>query len=129
MARRVRPSFYRFVRDILDLSQERRGSSRRRENDLVERYDMGVFNEELCATLRRLDVNSLRQFAAKWGKIMGNRSLLNLVEASDEFVAIRMRMMILDRPDLADIHAEANQWLLLKRRPHLSDCEASVDDG
>ncbi len=90
---------------------------------------MGVFNEELCETLRRLDVNSLRQFAAKWGKILGNRALLNLVEATDEFVAIRMRMMIVDRPDLSDIHAEANRWLLLKRRPHLSDCEASVDDG
>ena len=85
-----------------------------------ERYDMGVFNEELCATLRRLDVSLLRQFAAKWGRIMGNRSLLNLVEASDDFVSIRMRMMIVDRPDLADMHTEANRWLLVKRRPHLS---------
>ena len=99
------------------------------EKELVERYDMGVFNEELCATLRRLDVNALRQFAEKWGEIMGNRSLLNLVEASDDFVAIRMRMMILERPDLPDMHAEANRWLLVKRRPHLSDRQLSVDDG
>ena len=97
------------------------------EKDLVERYDMGVFNEELCETLRRLDVSALRQFAAKWGEIMGNRSLLNLVQASDDFVAIRMRMMIVDRPDLADLHAEAYRWLLVKRRPHLSDRERSVE--
>lgn len=89
------------------------------ENELVQRYDMAVFNEELCATLRHLDVSRLRQFAAKWGKIMGNRSLLNLVDASDDFVAIRLRMMIVDRPDLADIHAEADRWLLVKRRPYL----------
>lgn len=99
------------------------------EKDLVDRYDMGVFNEELCAALRRLDVNALRQFAAKWGEIMGNRSLLNLVEANDDFVAIRMRMMIVDRPDLADLHAEANRWLLVKRRPHVGDCQPSADDG
>ena len=96
---------------------------------MVERYDMGVFKEELCATLRRLDVNSLRQFAEKWGEIMGSRSLLNLVEASDDFVAIRMRMMIVGRPDLADMHAEANLWLLGKRRPYLRGHQSGVVDG
>ena len=96
---------------------------------LVERYDKSVFDQELAATLRRLDVSALRQFAAKWGKIMANRPLLNLVEASDDFVAIRMRMMILERPDLDDMHAEANRWLLVKRRPQLSDRQLSVDDG
>ena len=96
---------------------------------MAERYDMAVFNEELCATLRHLDVNLLRRFAAKWGNIMGNRSLLNLADASDEFVAIRMRMMIVDRPDLADLHAEAHRWLLIKRRPHVSDSQPSVDEG
>ena len=101
----------------------------REEAVLVERYDKSVFDQELATTLRRLDVSALRQFAAKWGKIMANRPLLNLVEASDDFVAIRMRMMILERPDLPDIHAEANRWLLLKRRPHLSDRQLSVDDG
>ena len=100
----------------------------RKERGLVKRYDMSAFNEELCAALRSLDVTALRQFAASWGKIMGNRSLLNLVEASDDFVAIRMRMMIVNRPDLADLHAEANRWLLAKRRPHLGARQPSVDD-
>ena len=95
----------------------------REEAVLVERYDKSVFDQELATTLRRLDVSALRQFAAKWGKIMANRPLLNLVEASDDFVAIRMRMMIVDRPDLADMHAEAKRWLLIRRRPHLSSCQ------
>ena len=84
---------------------------------MADRYDVKVYNQELAATLRQRDINALRQFAAKWGKIMGNQSLLNLAAAPDDFVAVRMRMMIVDRPDLADLHEEARRWLLEKRRP------------
>jgi len=96
---------------------------------LGERYDVKVYNQELVTTLREQDVGLLRRFAAKWGNVMANRALLNLAQATDDFVAIRMRMMIIDRPDLSDIHSEARRWLILQRRPHLDNGHRHPNDG
>lgn len=73
--------------------------------------DIAEYNKQLVQTLRTADPEQLRAFAATWGKRLGNRGLQQLAKASDQLVERRMWMMIRDRPDLSELHEEAQTWL------------------
>ena len=73
--------------------------------------DIAEYNRALVEALRSTDPKKVRAFAAEWGQRLGNRGLLQLARASDETVERRMWMMIRDRPDLSELHAEAETWL------------------
>jgi len=73
--------------------------------------DIAEYNRALVQTLRSTDPSQLRTLAATWGKRWGNRGLLQLARASDELVERRMWQMIRDRPDLSELHSEAETWL------------------
>jgi len=73
--------------------------------------EIARYNQELVQALKTTDPRQLRAFAATWGKRLGNRGLEDLSKATDETVERRMWMMIRDRPDLSELHAEAETWL------------------
>lgn len=73
--------------------------------------EIAAYNNALVETLRTTDPQKLREFAAQWGARLQNRGLLQLAEARDDTLERRMWMMIRDRPDLADLHERANEWL------------------
>jgi hypothetical protein len=73
--------------------------------------DLTAYNAALVQALRSTQPGELRAFAATWGERLGNRGLRTLAKASDERVERRMWMMIWDRPDLADLHPQAEAWL------------------
>jgi len=73
--------------------------------------EIAEYNRALVETLRTTDPQQLRAFAATWGKRLGNRGLQQLANVGDDVVERRMWMMIRDRPDLAELHAEAEAWL------------------
>ena len=73
--------------------------------------EIAAYNNALVETLRATDPQKLREFAAQWGARLQNQGLLQLAEAPDDTLERRMWMMIRDRPDLADLHERANEWL------------------
>ncbi len=73
--------------------------------------EIAEYNRALSEALRSADPRRLRDVAATWGKRLRNRGLLELARASDEVVERRMWMMIRDRPDLSELHDEAEAWL------------------
>jgi len=73
--------------------------------------EISAYNEALVTALRSTNPQEVRRFAAEWGQRLGNRGLQQLAKASDEAVERRMWMMIYDRPDLADLHDRAGEWL------------------
>ena len=73
--------------------------------------EIAEYNKALVETLRATNPQRLREFAATWGRRMGNRGLQQLAKASDEAVERRMWMMIRDRPDLAELRPQAEAWL------------------
>lgn len=74
-------------------------------------FDVTSYNKALVAALRSADLGDLRRFAETWGNKLGNRSLRQLAKASDDLLERRRWLMIRDRPDLADLHSEAEAWL------------------
>lgn len=79
--------------------------------------EIAEYNRALVEALRSLNPARVREFAATWGKRLGNRGLLQLAKAPDEVVERRMWMMIRDRPDLASLHAKAEAWLASHASP------------
>jgi hypothetical protein len=73
--------------------------------------EIAEYNRALVETLRTTDPNRLRAFATTWGQRLGNRGLQQLARATDDVIERRMWMMIRDRPDLAELHAQADAWL------------------
>ena len=73
--------------------------------------EIAAYSEALVRALRSTNPQDVRSFAATWGQRLGNRGLQQLALASDEAVERRMWMMIYDRPDLADLHERAAEWL------------------
>lgn len=73
--------------------------------------EIAEYNKALVETLRSTDPNRLRAFATTWGKRLANRGLQQLARASDAVVERRLWLMIYDRPDLSELHAEAETWL------------------
>ena len=73
--------------------------------------EIAAYNEALVGALRTTNPQDVRRFAAEWGQRLGNRGLQQLAKASDEAVELRMWMMIFDRPDLAELHDRAEEWL------------------
>ena len=73
--------------------------------------EIGAYQEALVATLRQRDPARLRDFARTWGERLNNRGLQQLAKAPTPFVERRLWQMVQDRPDLVDLHAEANAWL------------------
>ncbi len=73
--------------------------------------DITAYNAALIRALRSTNPADVRRFAAIWGERLGNRGLKNLGQATDEQVERRMWLMIYDRPDLADLHPRAEDWL------------------
>ncbi|MBX6772098.1 MAG: hypothetical protein IRY83_10270 [Chloroflexi bacterium] len=69
------------------------------------------YNQALVSALRSRDPERLRAVAAEWGRRLGNRGLQQLARASRDIIERRMWLMIRDRPDLADLHDEAERWL------------------
>lgn len=73
--------------------------------------DVTAYNQALVKALRSTNPADVRSFAATWGEKLGNRGLKQLAQADDPTVERRMWMMIRDRPDLADLHPRASEWL------------------
>jgi hypothetical protein len=73
--------------------------------------EIQAYNAALVKVLRSTDPRQLRQFAATWGGALGNRGLKQLAKASDDMVERRLWQMIYDRPDLAELHERAADWL------------------
>jgi len=73
--------------------------------------DVTAYNQALVNALRSTNPSDVRTFAATWGEKLGNRGLKQLAQADDQTVERRMWMMIRDRPDLADLHQRAIEWL------------------
>jgi hypothetical protein len=73
--------------------------------------EIAAYNQALVRALRATNVEQFRQFAATWGARLGNRGLKQLARAPADAVQRRMWMMIYDRPDLADLHDRAEEWL------------------
>ena len=73
--------------------------------------DIGAYNQALVAALRSLDPAGLRRFAVVWGERLANRALKRLASATNDDVEKRLWMMIIERPDLADLHPRAVAWL------------------
>lgn len=74
--------------------------------------DIGAYNQALVKALRTKNPAELRRFARTWGKTLNNRGLSQLADADDTRVERRMWMMIRDRPDLEDLHEQAEAWLV-----------------
>jgi hypothetical protein len=66
----------------------------------------------LADALRDRNVAVFRQFLAASG-----RSWPIELMADEERLAVVMHRLILTHPDLADLHAEAEQWLLARNLP------------
>ncbi len=73
--------------------------------------EISAYNQALSQALRSTDPRRLREVASTWGKRLRNRGLQQLATASEDVLERRMWMMIRDRPDLADLHGEAEAWL------------------
>ncbi|MGH2459649.1 MAG: hypothetical protein ACRDIY_12370 [Chloroflexota bacterium] len=73
--------------------------------------EIAEYNMALVETLRSTDPGRLRAFADSWGKRLANPGLRQLARASDAVVEKRLWLMIRDRPDLSELHAEAETWL------------------
>lgn len=86
-------------------------SRRRTVKSVLNDAEVAEYNRALVQTLRSADPTQLRAFAATWGKRLGNRGLQQLAKASDDLVERRMWLMIRDRPDLSELHSEAETWL------------------
>ena len=78
--------------------------------------DIQAYNVALVKALRSTEPGQLRQFAATWGSTLGNRGLTQLAKASDTVVERRLWQMIYDRPDLAELHMRAADWLASQPR-------------
>ena len=74
-------------------------------------FDVTTYNKALVAALRSTNLADLRAFAETWGNKLGNRGLRQLARAGDDVLERRRWLMIRDRPDLADLHPEAEEWL------------------
>ena len=81
--------------------------------------EIAAYNQALVRALRATNVEQFRQFAATWGARLGNRGLKQLARAPADAIERRMWMMIYDRPDLADLHALAEEWLTAHEEPEL----------
>ena len=73
--------------------------------------DVSAYNQALVHALRSTNPAELRKFAATWGDRLNNRGLKQLSKADEATVERRMWMMIRDRPDLEDLHQQAEDWL------------------
>jgi|GEM_PF-6728356 len=79
--------------------------------------EIAAYNDALVRALRTTEPREIRHFAAEWGQRLGNRGLQRLAKASEEDVERRMWLMIYDRPDLADLHERAEEWLSAHQLP------------
>ncbi len=79
--------------------------------------EVAAYNQALVRALRTTDAEEVRRFAGIWGDRLGNRGLKQLAKASPEVVERRMWMMIYDRPDLADLHQQAEEWFESHEEP------------
>ncbi|HUX85561.1 MAG TPA: hypothetical protein VMW65_01050 [Chloroflexota bacterium] len=80
-------------------------------------FDVSSYNQALVAALRSSSLADLRAFAETWGNKLGNRGLRQLARASEDVLERRRWLMIRDRPDLADLHAAAEEWLATHPSP------------
>jgi hypothetical protein len=79
--------------------------------------EIAAYNQALVRALRTMQAEQLRQFAATWGARLGNRGLKQLAKAPPDAVERRLWLMIYDRPDLADLHSRAEEWLAAHEDP------------
>jgi hypothetical protein len=65
----------------------------------------------LSYVLRKRDVDELREFLKQEAAMRDPTRVAEIEEITDHNLEFRMHKMILARPDLADMHADARRWL------------------
>lgn len=69
------------------------------------------YGKRLSDVLKLRDVATLRAFLIEEAKMRDPERIMEIDSISDEDLEKRMYKMIIARPDLGDMHADARRWL------------------
>ena len=70
-----------------------------------------VYLRRLSTVLKKRDVDALREFLKEEAAARDPERMAEIESISSEDLETRMYKMILARPELADLHADARRWL------------------
>lgn len=70
-----------------------------------------IYSKGLSYVLRKRDVDTLREFLKSEAAARDPRRVSEIDAISEDDMQKRMYKMILARPELADMHADARRWL------------------
>lgn len=70
-----------------------------------------IYVRQLCDVLRKRDVEALREFLKVEAAARDPARAAEIEAIPDDDLQVRMYKMILARPELAEIHADARRWL------------------
>jgi hypothetical protein len=70
-----------------------------------------IYVKQLSEVLRKRDVEELRAFLRSESEAREQSTSAEIDSITNEDLQIRMYKMIIARPELGDIHADARRWL------------------